>query len=67
MGIGSNTHHTTQMTVTPNAVAASAEKPAQCMRYAANNARMGPAGRAMRFVFEVDFFESGMGAQGCQS
>lgn len=46
MGMGSNTHQTMQITVTPSVMAASAENPLADMRYAAATARMGPAGKA---------------------
>ena len=46
MGMGSNTHQTMQITVTPNVIDASAENPPADMRYAAAKARMGPAGKA---------------------
>src|SRR6056297_1781517 len=51
IGIGSNTHQTMQSTVIPAVAAASPANPAENMRYAANNARIGPAARA---VFLVD-------------
>jgi hypothetical protein len=49
IGIGSKTHQTTQITVTPRVIEASLEKPALNMRYAAKIASTGPPAKAICF------------------
>ena len=50
MGMGSNTHQTTQITVMPRVKATSLEKPLAYMRYAAAKASTGPAYKAIVLV-----------------